>query len=65
MVLGFILTFYNAVLFIWFIACSIVWIAEHDGEISCYFVPSILLIISFASCLVSLVVYNNFLLSPC
>ncbi len=67
-VFGFILTFFNAILFYLFMLFSLMWITEHAGKISCYLIPPILLIISFCLCLISIIVYNNFLfnvLSPC
>ncbi len=55
-----ILMFYNAMLFIWCMIAAIMWISEHEGKISSYFMPPIFLLISLASCLFSLWVYNNF-----
>ena len=66
--LGIILMVFNVFLLFWIILSSIVWVLEHEGNLSCHFVPPILLVISLASCLISLVVYNNLLfniLSPC
>ncbi len=68
MILSYILMFFNVIFFYWVVLCCVVWVSEHEGELSCYFVPPIFLLVSFISCLVSLVVYNNFLFnisSPC
>ncbi len=63
--LSFVLILFNILLLFWFIIYAKIWLINHEGKLSCHFVPPILLLISLASCLVSIYVYNNFLFSPC
>ena len=58
-VFGFILIIFNIVLFAGFFLNGIIWIAKHEGGVSCFFVPPILLVISLVSCLVSIWVHSK------
>ena len=40
-----ILMFYNAMLFICCMIAAIMWISEHEGTISCYFMTAIFMVV--------------------